>query len=259
MAGDGPPFVTSQLMTLTLVADAAAVAELVAGRLLEALRSRGNLGLATGRTMLPVYGALVRQLQQLPAQERQALLAGWSSFNLDEYVGLGAEDPRSFAAFMDAQLGVPLQLAPGALRIPDGRAPDPQLEALRYRQALQRAGGIGLQLLGLGGNGHVGFNEPPCGPEMPCRALALSPATREQNAGAFGGDPASVPDQAITLGTAEILGARSLLLVVTGGAKAEILRRTLQDPPCDQVPASWVQRHPQLEVVADPEAAAALS
>jgi glucosamine-6-phosphate deaminase len=87
----------------------------------------------------------------------------------------------------------------------------------------------------------------------------LSQATREQNAADFGGDPASVPDQAITLGTAEILGARSLLLVVTGAAKAEILRRSLQEPPCEQVPASWLQRHPQLEVVADPEAASALS
>lgn len=259
MAGDGPPFVSTQLMTLTRAADGGAVAELVARRLLEALRSGGALGLATGRTMRPVYGALVRQWQQLPALERQRLLAGWCSFNLDEYVGLGAQDPRSFAAFMQAQLGAPLQLPPGALRIPNGLAADPQQEARRYRQELQGAGGIGLQLLGLGSNGHVGFNEPPCGPEQPCRALALSQATREQNAADFGGDPASVPDQAITLGTAEILGARSLLLVVTGAAKAEILRRSLQEPPCEQVPASWLQRHPQLEVVADPEAASALS
>ena len=259
MAGDGPPVVRTQLLNLTLAADAGAVAELVARRLLEALRSRGPLGLATGRTMLPVYSAFVRLLRQLPPPERQALLADWCSFNLDEYVGLGAADPRSFAAFMQVQLGVPLQLPAGALRIPDGRALDPQMEALRYRAELERAGGLGLQLLGLGSNGHVGFNEPPCGPEMPCRALALSPATREQNADAFGGNPDAVPAQAITLGTAEILAADSLLLVVTGAAKAEILHRTLQEPPCEAVPASWIQRHPRLEVVADRAAGAALS
>lgn len=156
---------------------------------------------------------------------------------------------------MQAQLGAPLAAPPWD----PADSADPQQEARRYRQELQGAGGIGLQLLGLGSNGHVGFNEPPCGPELPCRALALSQATREQNAADFGGAPASVPDQAITLGTAEILGARSLLLVVTGAAKAEILRRSLQEPPCEQVPASWLQRHPQLEVVADPEAASALS
>ena len=144
MAGDGPPFVSTQLMTLTRAADGGAVAELVARRLLEALRSGGALGLATGRTMRPVYGALVRQWQQLPALERQRLLAGWCSFNLDEYVGLGAQDPRSFAAFMQAQLGAPLQLPSGALRIPNGLAADPQQEARRYRQELQGAGGIGL-------------------------------------------------------------------------------------------------------------------
>ena len=136
MAGDGPPVVRTQLLNLTLAADAGAVAELVARRLLEALRSRGTLGLATGRTMLPVYSAFVRLLRQLPPPERQALLADWCSFNLDEYVGLGAADPRSFAAFMQVQRGVPLTLPAGALRIPDGRARDPQMEALRYRAEL---------------------------------------------------------------------------------------------------------------------------
>jgi glucosamine-6-phosphate deaminase len=86
----------------------------------------------------------------------------------------------------------------------------------------------------------------------------LSPATREQNAAAFGGDPAAVPERAITLGTAEILAARRVLLVVTGAAKAQILRRALQEPPCPEVPASWLQHHPQLEVVVDQAAAAAL-
>ena len=104
----------------------------------------------------------------------------------------------------------------------------------------------------------MGFNEPPCAADAPCRCLSLSQATREQNAAAFGGDPLAVPGQAITLGTAEILRSRRVLLVVTGAAKAEILRRSLQEPPCPEVPASWLQRHPHLEVVVDQAAAAAL-
>jgi glucosamine-6-phosphate deaminase len=159
---------------------------------------------------------------------------------------------------MQRQLAGPLQLPGGCLQIPDGCAADPEAEACRYSAAVMAAGGIDLQLLGLGSNGHVGFNEPPCSAAELCRCLALSPATREQNAAAFGGDPAAVPERAITLGTAEILAARRVLLVVTGAAKARILRRALQEPPCPEVPASWLQHHPQLEVVVDQAAAAAL-
>lgn len=238
--------------------DAAAAAEHVAEQLAQALEQRQVLGLATGRTMEPVYRALRERLASWPAQRRQAALAQWRSFNLDEYVGLSARDPGSFAATMAAALEQPLGLPPGRLLLPDGLAADPQAEARRYAAAVAAAGGVDLQLLGLGSNGHVGFNEPPCGPDAPCRCLALSTATREQNAAAFGGDPQAVPEQAITLGTADILQARRLLLVVTGGAKAEILRRSLQEPPSPQVPASWLQGHPGLQVVVDAAAAAAL-
>ncbi len=105
---------------------------------------------------------MIEQLGALPSRERQELLAGWSSFNLDEYVGLGPGDPESFAVSMERVLGAPLGLAPGQLRLPDGLAPHPEREARRYGQAIAAAGGLGVQLLGLGDNGHVGFNEPPC-------------------------------------------------------------------------------------------------
>lgn len=238
--------------------DAAAVAERVADTLLRALRRGSCLGLATGRTMVPVYGALRRRLADLPSPERGALLAGWRSFNLDEYVGLGPADAGSFARFMAEQLGDPLGLPAAALRLPDGLAADPPAEARRYGEAVRRAGGIDLQLLGLGNNGHVGFNEPPCPADAPCRSLALSQVTRQQNAAAFGGDPAAVPAQAITLGTAEIRAARRLLLVVTGAAKAEVLRRCLLEPPSAALPASWLQGHPGLRIVVDAAAASQL-
>ena len=114
----------------------------MASRLLEEClqRPRLPLGLATGRTMEPVYGALVEQLQALPSRERQALLAGWSSFNLDEYVGLGPDHPGSFAATMALALGEPLDLVPGLVQLPDGQAADPEAEAHRYAVAVAAAG-----------------------------------------------------------------------------------------------------------------------
>lgn len=241
-----------------------ALGQRVAELIVEALRPAAAggpakpLGLATGRTMEPVYGALVEQLQALPSGERQGLLAGWSSFNLDEYVGLGPEDLESFAASMERCLGAPLGLAPGQLRLPDGLAPHPEREARHYGQAIAAAGGLGLQLLGLGNNGHVGFNEPPCPPEAPTRCLELDPATRRQNAGQFAAGLAAVPTRAITVGLAEILAAETVVLVVSGESKAEILRRSLEEPPQPQLPASWLQRHRRLKVMVDGAAASRL-
>ncbi|MEY2645931.1 MAG: hypothetical protein RLZZ611_2580 [Cyanobacteriota bacterium] len=241
-----------------IAAAADGVAERVAGLLLQALETGAPVGLATGRTMQPVYAALRRQFGHWSEPRRQQLLARWCSFNLDEYAGLGAADPGSFAAEMVAALVQPLGLAPGRLQLPNGLAADPNAEARRYASAVAAAGGITLQLLGLGSNGHVGFNEPPCPADAACRWVELSAATRRQNAAAFGADPAAVPERAITLGTADILAARQVLLVVTGEAKAEILRRTLQEAPDPAVPASWLQTHPRLRVVLDAAAASAL-
>ena len=231
-----------------------AVAAWVAAALLEALDAGTVLGLATGRTMEPVYAALADRWAALPARDRARLARRWRSFNLDEYVGLAPADPRSVHAFMDRHLVSPLGLAAERVRLPDGAAAAPRAEADRYGAELAAAGGVGLQILGLGLNGHVGFNEPPCGPDARCRCLALSSATRRQNAAAFGGDPEAVPARAITLGLAEILAAERILLVVTGAAKAEILRRMLQDSPTAELPASWLQSHPAATVVADPAA-----
>ncbi|MFM9103747.1 MAG: 6-phosphogluconolactonase [Cyanobium sp.] len=235
------------------LADEQAVADHVAGVLLEAMLdgSAWPLGLATGRTMEPVYAALVRRVAALEQHQQQGLRQRWLSFNLDESVGLGAADPGSFHAAMHRHLLEPLQLAPSRLRLPEGLAVDPHAEAERYGAALGAAGGIGLQLLGLGLNGHVGFNEPPAAAESRCHCLHLSAASRRQNAAVFGGDPAAGPARAITLGLAEILAARRILLVVTGAAKAPVLRALLRQRATAELPASWLQGHPQVEVIAD--------
>ena len=213
------------------------------------------LGLATGRTMEPLYAALVRRLSAWNPEDLAGLRAGWCSFNLDEYLGLPAADPRSYRRFMRTHLGDPLQLPDGSMRLPDGTAADGEAAAESYRAALQSAGGIGVQLLGLGSNGHVGFNEPPCGPQSSCRLVTLSPATRQQNAGLFGGDPVAVPAQAITLGLREILMAEDIHLVVTGASKAGILRALLEaEKPDERLPASWLANHRQVCLWADAEA-----
>jgi len=252
------PLLHSWRLPLRALPSAQAVAEHVAGELLEAgLQGSGwPLGLATGRTMEPVYAALVQRVAALPAPQQRWLRQQWLSFNLDDYVGLASDDPASFRGVMGAHLVQPLRLPPAQVHLPESWAADPDAEALRYGAALQAAGGIGLQVLGLGLNGHVGFNEPPCPAACRCRCLPLSAATRQQNAADFGADPAAVPARAITLGLAEILAARRILLVVTGAAKASILRDLLCQPPSADLPASWLQGHANVEVVADPAALA---
>ncbi|MEB3265840.1 MAG: glucosamine-6-phosphate deaminase [Cyanobacteriota bacterium] len=245
-------------LDLIALPDAEAVAEQVAAQVLHQRRRQPErpLGLATGRTMEPIYQAMVQQLGQLPWAEHERLRERWLSFNLDEYVGLAPADPRSFTAHMRHTLVDPLGIDPSQALLPDGLAADPQAEASRYAAALEAAGGLGLQILGLGLNGHVGFNEPPCGADAPCRALELSASTRHQNAAAFGGDAEAVPARAITLGLREILAAERILLVVTGTAKAPILRRLLEEPPSADLPASWLRSHGAVTVIADQAALA---
>jgi len=241
-------------MHLIVCADPVEATDRAAGLILEqrlACECPLPVGLATGRTMEPLYRALAERVSALQPGQRLQLQRGWSSFNLDEYLGVPAVDPRSFAAFMAHHLVEPLALDPGQVHLPDGAAADPHAEALRYRQAMRTAGGIGLQLLGLGLNGHVGFNEPPSGAETPCRVVELSPLTRQQNAPAFGGDPAAVPARAITLGLADILAAEQVVIVVTGAAKGEVMARLLHQPPSPELPASWLQRHPAVTLIAD--------
>ena len=237
-----------------------AIVDHVVAHLAEALE-QGRfkpLGMATGRTMEPLYAALIRRLAAWPDARLEQLKHCWLSFNLDEYVGLPTGDSHSFAAYMHAHLGRHLDLSPCQLRLPDGAAEDPVDEAHRYGAALRDAGGIGLQLLGLGGNGHVGFNEPPSPPGSRCRVVTLLDSTRIQNAGAFGGHPEAVPERAITLGLDEILAADEIHLIVTGVAKAEILRTALLDPCSAQVPASWLQRHSRVHLWVDDAAGAHL-
>ena len=208
-------------------------------------------GLATGRTMEPIYQALVSRLRAWPMQDLQKLREGWSSFNLDEYLGLSKIDKESFSSYMDRHLGTPLELAPDKLLIPDRCSDDPAKEADLYIKHLKSLGGLSFQLLGLGMNGHIGFNEPPCSSDVPCRVVDLSLSTRQQNAFSFRGELSRVPTHAITLGLSEILLAEEVHLVVTGEAKSQILYSFLHEPISELLPASWLRHHKNLFVWAD--------
>jgi glucosamine-6-phosphate deaminase len=238
---------------LVVLPDAAAVAARAAECVASLLAARPDavLGLATGATMVPVYAGLAgaRVAGRLS-------LARATSFNLDEYVGLERDDPASFAAFMRRHLGA-TDLDPARAHLPDGAAPDPDAEARRYEAAIAEAGGLDLQLLGLGRNGHVAFNEPGSARASRTRVVALAPETREANAPFFAGR--TVPERAITVGIATILDARALLLVVTGQPKAAALAAALEGPVGPACPGSWLREHPRLTVLCDAAAASALS
>ncbi len=234
----------------------ASVVDVLERHLLQYLRDKHvkPLGLATGRTMKPIYSCLVNRLSHWSNADLQKLRTCWLSFNLDEYVGLGEGDAESFRSYMTRHLGDPLYLSPLQLRIPDGRANDLCGEASSYGKELERLGGIGLQLLGLGNNGHIGFNEPPCGPESSCRIISLSDSTRAQNAFSFQEDLDNVPKQAITLGIQEILNADEVHLIVTGSEKKDILQKLMGCSPSEHLPASWLLKHPNFYIWADSDA-----
>lgn len=231
-------------------ADAAAAlaAQLVAAR----LRAKPSLvlGLATGRTMERVYDRLVTMGLDFSA---------CCTFNLDEYIGVPAEDEHSYRYYMERHLFGRVNVARANTYVPDGMAADLGAEAARYERLIRKVGGIDLQLLGIGEAGHIGFNEPLSALMSRTRAKALTPVTRRQNAAMFGSDPERVPARALTMGVGTILEARELLLLATGPAKAEIVAKAVEGPITAMISASALQLHPKCKVILDEAAAGALS
>jgi glucosamine-6-phosphate deaminase len=228
---------------------AAAVASLVLGHL-----SRNPhlvLGLPTGNTPIPMYRALVRAYQQGRADFSRA-----TTFNLDEFAGLGKGDPGSYRAFMNALFFDHVNLPATRAHMPNGRAKDWRREIVRYERRLARAGGLDLVVLGVGGNGHLGFNEP--GPTLDAHThrVALRPETRRANAHLFRGRWQDVPAHALSMGIGTILTAKHVVLLATGATKARIVARALTGPVTTQLPASLLQVHPDVVVVLDRAAAA---
>lgn len=209
------------------------------------------LGLATGGTMVGVYAAVVEE-----ARERSLSFAHVDTVNLDEYLGLGPEHPQSFAAFMREHLFRHLDLDPRRCLVPDGvrAAREPVVVARELEAHIARLGGIDLQLLGLGRNGHLAFNEPGASHVSRTRVVALAHETREDAAKAFG-DLAHVPRRAITLGLGTIRAARRLRVLAFGAAKAVAVASVFHGAVLRANPASALRKHPDVRLWVDADAA----
>jgi glucosamine-6-phosphate deaminase len=231
------------------------VAQLAARLVSERVRAKPDLvlGLATGRTMERLYRRLVALHQGGDVD-----LSGVRCFSLDEYVGLGAEDPNSYHHSLRERFFDPIGLPMSQVRLPNGAATDLPAEAAAYEAAIRAAGGIDLQLLGIGVSGHIGFNEPLSALMSRTREKALTPTTRAQNAEMFGGDPAAVPSRALTMGVGTILDAREVVLLATGASKAGILALATEGPITAAISATALQLHARCKVVVDEAAAAQL-
>ena len=210
------------------------------------------LGLATGATMECVYRHLVRL-----HKEEGIDFSLCRTFNLDEYVGLAASDPNSYRHYMDSHLFHKVNLDPRNTHLPNGQAQDLDAECRDYEAAIQRFGGIDLQLLGIGKAGHIGFNEPLSALRSRTRVKALAPATIKQNAPLFGGAE-KMPRRAITMGVGTIIEARRCLLLATGESKAGVIAQAVEGPITSMVSASALQLHPRCTVIVDEAAAGQL-
>ncbi|KXV17308.1 glucosamine-6-phosphate deaminase [Gluconobacter oxydans] len=208
------------------------------------------LGLATGRTMENIYQILVQK------HETGALdFSGTTSFNLDEYVGLAPTDPNSYHHYMQDHLFAHVNMQANRAHVPNGIAPDLEVECTRYEAAIHAAGGIDLQLLGIGETGHIGFNEPPSAFDSRTRVVHLHEVTRRQNSGMFGNNPERVPPHALTMGVGTILDARRLVLVAVGEGKATIVNEALNGPISETVSASAIRLHDNATIILDKAAA----
>lgn len=231
--------------------DAAQAVTLVARLLEDRVCSNPHsvLGLATGRTMERVYAHLAAS---------DVSFRHCHSFNLDEYIGLPPQDPNSYRYYMNQHLFSRVDINLANTHVPDGNAADLKQAAADFEQKIKDAGGIDIQLLGIGEAGHIGFNEPLSSIMSRTRDKCLTPTTRAQNAGMFGGDAEQVPKRALTMGVGTILKARELILLATGSAKASIIARAVEGPITSMVSASALQLHPNCKVIVDEEAAAQL-
>jgi len=203
------------------------------------------LGLPTGSTPIEMYQYLARLVQEGLISFTQA-----RTFNLDEYVGLTVDHPQSYAFFMHEHFWSKVDMPKGNADIPRGDVSNLAAECHRYDDAIQRAGGIGLQILGLGLNGHIGFNEPSHNMEIHTHVVDLSVATIQANTRFFPNSDA-VPRQAITMGVGNIMQAQKILLMVSGERKRDILTKTLYGPVSTEVPSSVLQLHADLTVITD--------
>ncbi|MCU1527065.1 MAG: glucosamine-6-phosphate deaminase [Frondihabitans sp.] len=211
------------------------------------------LGLATGSSPLDIYHSLAERVASGELDFSHA-----SGFALDEYVGIPLAHPESYASVIARDVTGPLGLDPARVRVPDGRATDLEAATTEYDAAIAAAGGVDIQILGIGANGHIGFNEPTSSFASRTRIKTLAPSTREANARFFD-DPADVPTHCLTQGLGTILDAKRVVLVAQGRGKADAVSAMVEGPLSAMCPGSALQLHGHATIVIDEEAASKLT
>lgn len=242
-------------MEIVICPDAAGVARVAASKVARVARDVGPevvLGVATGSSPVALYDELVRL-----ADAGKLDLGRASAFALDEYVGLPPGHPESYAEVVRSTVTEPLGLDAGRVHTPDGFADDIAEAARTYEQMIVDAGGVDVQILGIGSNGHIGFNEPTSSLASRTRIKTLAPSTRRDNARFFD-TPEQVPTHCLTQGLGTIMDARAVVLVAQGAGKADAVAAMVEGPITAMVPGSILQMHPHATVVVDEAAAAGL-
>ncbi len=241
-----------EVVIVSTQAEGAAIVGEAIGKILNTSDSP-ILGLATGSTPLPVYDDLVRRYEA-----GEFSFAKAKGFALDEYVGLPNDHPESYRAVLHRELGDRVDLPEGAISSPDGWADDIAEACAAYEEAIDAAGGVDLQLLGVGTDGHIGFNEPTSSLGSLTRMKTLTEQTRVDNARFFDDDVEQVPRHVLTQGVGTIRRARHLVLLAWGENKADAVAATVEGPVTSMVPSTALQLHPHATVVVDEAAASKL-
>lgn len=238
-------------MQVVIVDSPAEVGRTAAAQIAQVIRRRFDavLGVATGSSPLAIYAELARRVRD-EGLDCSAVRA----FALDEYVGLPAQHPQSYHSVIRREVTEPLGLTPSQVHIPDGQAADLPTACASFEQRLREIGPIDIQILGIGANGHIGFNEPTSSLGSRTRIKTLAPQTRADNARFFN-TADEVPMHCITQGLATILDARQLTLVAQGRQKADAVAKMIEGPLSSMCPASALQLHPGATVIIDQDAA----
>lgn len=239
-------------MEVVILKDTAEIGRLGADAIESLLTRKPDavLGLATGSSPLAIYDELVARYEAGRLSFKQA-----RGFTLDEYVGLPADHPENYRNFINRVFVSRVDFSPGAVQGPDGLASDIPAACTAYDQAIRDAGGIDLQILGIGTDGHIGFNEPGSSLASRTRIKTLTRQTRLDNARFFDGELSAVPTHCVTQGLGTIMDARHVVLVATGRSKAEAVHHLVEGAVSAMWPATVLQHHPHATVLLDDAAA----
>jgi len=240
---------------IVVLEDAAAIGRVAADAITALVTNRPDavLGLATGSSPLSIYDELVERHER-----GEVSFASARAFTLDEYVGLPADHPERYRTVIDTAFASRVDFADGAVQGPDGLATDIPAACAAYEAAIEAASGVDLQILGIGTDGHIGFNEPGSSLASRTRIKTLTAQTRRDNARFFDGDIDAVPTHCLTQGLATIMSARHIVLVATGRGKAEAVHHLAEGSVSAMWPATILQHHPHVTVLLDDAAASRL-